>query len=93
MRFLVTGSARLDVYRRGGDSLQGRYHRDRLHPFSAGAALDASLGTPEPGAEVDFLVTVNREPWFAVEAKLPATRADSSLVSYKERLRIPFATR
>ena len=24
-RFLVTGSARLDVYRRGGDSLQGRY--------------------------------------------------------------------
>src|SRR5262249_29547021 len=25
-RFLVTGSARLDVYRRGGDSLQGRYH-------------------------------------------------------------------
>lgn len=24
-KFLVTGSARLDVYRRGGDSLQGRY--------------------------------------------------------------------
>ena len=33
-RFLVTGSARLDVYRRGGDSLQGRYHHYRLHPFS-----------------------------------------------------------
>ena len=33
-RFLVTGSARLDVYRRGGDSLQGRYHYYRLHPFS-----------------------------------------------------------
>lgn len=33
-RFLVTGSARLDVYRKGGDSLQGRYHRYRLHPFS-----------------------------------------------------------
>ena len=31
-RFLVTGSARLDVYRRGGDSLQGRYHHYRLHP-------------------------------------------------------------
>jgi predicted AAA+ superfamily ATPase len=25
-RILVTGSARLDVYRRGGDSLLGRYH-------------------------------------------------------------------
>lgn len=33
-RFLVTGSARLDYYRRGGDSLQGRYHYYRLHPLS-----------------------------------------------------------
>jgi predicted AAA+ superfamily ATPase len=32
--FLITGSARLDHYRRGGDSLQGRYHYYRLHPFS-----------------------------------------------------------
>lgn len=33
-QFLVTGSARLDIYRRGGDSLLGRYHYWRLHPFS-----------------------------------------------------------
>lgn len=33
-KFLITGSSRLDVYRRGGDSLQGRYHYYRLHPFS-----------------------------------------------------------
>lgn len=33
-KFLITGSARLDVYRRGGDSLQGRYHYYRMHPFS-----------------------------------------------------------
>ncbi len=32
--FLITGSARLDVYRRGGDSLMGRYHYWRLHPFT-----------------------------------------------------------
>lgn len=32
--FLVTGSARLDVYRQGGDSLMGRYHYWRLHPFT-----------------------------------------------------------
>lgn len=32
---LVTGSARLDLYRFGGDSLQGRYHYLRLLPFSA----------------------------------------------------------
>ena len=34
--FLITGSARLDFYHRGGDSLQGRYHYYRLHPFSPG---------------------------------------------------------
>lgn len=33
-RILVTGSARLDLYRFGGDSLQGRYFHLRLHPFS-----------------------------------------------------------
>lgn len=33
-KFLITGSARLDYYRKGGDSLQGRYHYHRLHPFS-----------------------------------------------------------
>jgi predicted AAA+ superfamily ATPase len=55
--FLVTGSARLEIYRRGGDSLHGRYHSYRLHPVSlreAGGgrdALDALLrfgGFPEP---------------------------------------------
>ncbi len=31
---IVTGSARLDIYRRGGDSLFGRYRHYYLHPFS-----------------------------------------------------------
>lgn len=48
LRFLVTGSARLDVYRKGGDSLQGRYHHYRLHPFSYAEA--ASQGAPRPPA-------------------------------------------
>ena len=30
----MTGSARLDVYRKRGDSLVGRYHYWRLHPFT-----------------------------------------------------------
>ena len=34
-KILVTGSANLDIYRHGGDSLQGRYHYLRLHPLSA----------------------------------------------------------
>ncbi|MDI6757426.1 MAG: AAA family ATPase [Endomicrobiia bacterium] len=36
IKILVTGSARLDFYRFGGDSLQGRYHFLRLHPLSVG---------------------------------------------------------
>jgi len=38
-KFLVTGSSRLDVYRKGGDSLQGRYHYYILHPFSLAEML------------------------------------------------------
>ena len=31
---IVTGSARMDVYRKGGDSLAGRYFSYRLHPVT-----------------------------------------------------------
>jgi predicted AAA+ superfamily ATPase len=43
---LVTGSSRLDVFRRGGDSLLGRYHYYRLHPFSV-AELEGCEGVKE----------------------------------------------
>ncbi len=33
-QIIVTGSARLDVYKKGGDSLFGRYRYVRLHPYS-----------------------------------------------------------
>jgi predicted AAA+ superfamily ATPase len=33
-KIIVTGSARLDVYQKGGDSLFGRYRYIRLHPYS-----------------------------------------------------------
>jgi predicted AAA+ superfamily ATPase len=41
-RFIVTGSSRLDVYRRGGDSLMGRYLLYRMHPLSVGELLRPS---------------------------------------------------
>lgn len=44
---LITGSARLDVYRRGGDSLMGRYHYWRLHPFTLDELPDSIA--PEEG--------------------------------------------
>ncbi len=65
-KILVTGSARLDLYRYGGDSLQGRYHLLRLHPLSVAelklkrdAEFQSLLrlgGFPEPffgGSEVE----------------------------------------
>jgi len=61
--FLITGSARLDYYRRGGDSLQGRYHFIRLHPITVGELGTASSsdidqllefgGFPEPFLKAD----------------------------------------
>ncbi len=45
MRILVTGSARLDTFRHGGDSLSGRYFLHRLMPFS----LAELKGTPLRG--------------------------------------------
>ena len=49
-RILVTGSGRLDFYRFGGDSLQGRYHLLRLHPFSV-----AELGVRSKAGFRDLL--------------------------------------
>jgi hypothetical protein len=63
-RIVVTGSARLDYYRKGGDSLANRYRHFRLHPFSlreiskspAKSDVDALLrfgGFPEPFLQQD----------------------------------------
>jgi len=55
-RILVTGSGRLDLYRFGGDSLQGRYHLLRLHPFSA---AELKLTTP---TDLEQLLTLGGFP-------------------------------
>ncbi len=61
--FLVTGSARLDVYRKGGDSLQGRYHSHRLHPLTV-AEIEGRSASPAPGSEIE----VGRSAGDAVQA-------------------------
>jgi len=50
---LVTGSARLDIYRKGGDSLMGRYYFYRLHPFSLAEILGSACSL-EPFKEPVF---------------------------------------
>jgi predicted AAA+ superfamily ATPase len=60
IHFLVTGSARLDTYRKGGDSLQGRYHSHRLHGFSVGE-LEGGFALPAPDQGIEFAESYNRE--------------------------------
>ncbi|MBI5186164.1 MAG: ATP-binding protein [Nitrospinae bacterium] len=79
-KILVTGSAQLDYYRRGGDSLQGRYHFLRLHPLSV-----AELGI---ASQKDFmeLLTLGGfpEPFFsssAVESKRWSMEYRSRLIA------------
>ena len=42
-RIIVTGSSRLDVYRRGSDSLMGRFFLYRMHPFTVGEVIRIDL--------------------------------------------------
>lgn len=56
-RFLVTGSGRLDLYRKGGDSLAGRYFLHRLFPLTI-----AELGTTPRRTLEDFLSAPDELP-------------------------------
>ncbi len=50
-KFMITGSARLDIYRKGGDSMLGRYHYYRLHPLSM-AELTGKFSIPSIFKEI-----------------------------------------
>jgi predicted AAA+ superfamily ATPase len=61
VRCIVTGSSHLDVFRRAGESLMGRYFHYRMHPLSIGELLRQDL----PQTEV-------RDPKRLSEAKFAA---------------------
>jgi len=63
-RVIVTGSARLAVYKRGGDSLTGRYFPFTIHPISAREAVGAA---------------VNMDSIFQKPARIPADVIDTLL--------------
>jgi hypothetical protein len=59
VRILVTGSSRLDEYRRGGDSLMGRYFLFHMHPLGVAElvrpqAPPSPVSPPEPIPEAEF---------------------------------------
>lgn len=53
-KIIVTGSARLDTYKRGGDSLLGRYHHYRLHPFSVVELQESGIEEKHVNKELHF---------------------------------------
>ena len=76
-RILVTGSARLDLYRFGGDSLQGRYFHLRLHPFSL-----AEVGGHADALQPLFTLGGFPEPFLSGSERFARRWA----LSYRERL-------
>lgn len=64
MDLLVTGSGRLDVYQKGGDSLFGRYHQYRLHPLSLKEILDPAIPDKnyQPQETLRKLLSADKKP-------------------------------
>lgn len=65
-KFLITGSARLDIYRKGGDSLQGRYHLYRLHPFTL-AEISERNNNIQPFSPVEMITGFEKENFEILE--------------------------
>ena len=63
-RVLVTGSSRMDVYRRGGDSLMGRYFLYRMHPFTVAETLAKNI--PDPDRIIRPSQPVNEDDYSAL---------------------------
>ncbi len=61
-RLLVTGSSRLDIFRRGGDSLMGRYLLYRMHPWSVGECVRTEL----PDKEIQPPAKISAADWNAL---------------------------
>jgi len=62
VRLIITGSSRIDVFRRGGDSLMGRYFLYRMHPWSVAESLRTAL----PQKEVHPPEEVRSADWDAL---------------------------
>ncbi|HOD32433.1 MAG TPA: ATP-binding protein, partial [Holophaga sp.] len=61
-QILVTGSSRLDVFRRGGDSLMGRYLLYRMHPWTVAECRRVEI----PSQEIRPPVAIPSEDWDAL---------------------------
>ena len=61
-KIVVTGSSRLDAYRKGGDSLTGRYFHFQMHPLSVAEISDPSF----PAEPVKLPKRISDDEWGAL---------------------------
>ena len=66
VRIFATGSARLDVYKRGGDSMMGRYFPYRIHPLSVAELVDPSI--PDEKKVVRMPRAIAEDQWESLNA-------------------------
>lgn len=83
LHLLLTGSARLDIFQKSGDSLFGRYYLHHLHPLSVGE-LNAKVLPPFPG---NFLQTHARLRGIEELSRFGGFPEPFHLQSSKEHLR------
>lgn len=91
-KIIVTGSARLNIYKKGGDSLMGRYFYYRVHPLSVAEIVSPDLSAeeiclPSPISDQDWAALVEHggfpEPYIqrsnTFSRRLRAIRKDQLL--------------
>lgn len=61
-RTIVTGSSRLDITRRGSDSLMGRYFLFRMHPWSVAECARTDI----PASEIRPPISIDDADWQAL---------------------------
>jgi hypothetical protein len=87
-RILVTGSARLDIYKRGGDSLMGRYFLYSVHPLSVREIVKPNLPLqeiqrPHEISQSDFAALLNYGGF-----PEPFVERDKTFFNHWKRLRL-----
>jgi uncharacterized protein len=70
LKVMVTGSARLSVYKKGGDSLMGRYLHFRLHPFTLSELVGGAARGPQVFYEKVFCSAFTGKHYQAAFEKL-----------------------
>ena len=60
MDILVSGSARLNIFKKDGDSLLGRFFTYRLHPFSVAELIGARNDDPDSFVQNIFTVKIQK---------------------------------